>query len=1169
MRQITIHDSTRFIEERLRKSLGSATPIDQPLIDALCTHRDTLADNGIMLPPDANGRLDAGIISYLKAWPGQSAAKKEPFIFSLEESYKFRRDVSRAIGADLEGYEVAHELASITIEMTEATPWKADRDKANQAVATIVGGLDFNAGTAQVIRQLSEKYLDDPGLPDKVFKDREWPLPFPLVLKEELREIEFRRNPRVEQPDMHAIDQTANPYGAAATAKLLGLAFSGGGIRSASFNLGVLQRLSEHGLLTNVDYLSTVSGGGYIGTWFSAWVSRRDFRQISNWLSPTKHPDPTNPDLKPIQFLRRFSNYLTPQVGAFSFDTWAMAAVYLRNVILNLAILISGFGALLLLPRLVDVFWRAPQDSNAHGDWALFAGLGILVAEVIILAVHLNRANDVKASPTPSRADGFFGPLWVQGLCVAPLLICSYLLSWWAWSNICRADIYETGLTTWGLWIPVIVFGALSLSLSLVGGVMRSFKERLTWASSWFSIVILPLTAIGVAAVGWGLWHGYLAMLRMFVGMDSGPWHALAWGPPLFLGILSLTAIVQVGLLGVNFPDSGREWFSRLRGVTNIYNIFWLALCSAAIFGPLLFAKLGIWISAIGLGWIATTITSFSVGQSARTGQSKDKEPSVSPLQIIAKIGPPVFVVGFVWAIAIAEYLLLAHSALSSDHFFETLQTMYWTTFATQSPWDGKDWMLVAPAPLAILLAVVAAVLAWRVDINEFSLHNFYKNRLVRCYLGATNPKRAPNPFTGFDERDDIHLSFFKPSKGHTGPYHIINTTLNLSSGQDLAWQERKAASFIFTPSFSGYDLKRTPDHENAPEAGAPAKPTRSSLRSCAYRKTEQYGFPGGIPIGTAMAISGAAADPNQGFNTSPTVAFLMTVFDVRLGWWLGNPRRDDKSKLQSPVFGLAALISELLGSANDSSNFVSLSDGGHFDNMGLYELVRRRCRYIIVCDAEQDPQYQFGGLGMAIRKCRIDFGAEIEIDPSQLVPTVSGHRSGAHCAVGTIHYADDNTGVLLYIKSSLTGDEPEDLMEYSASHRDFPHETTADQWFAESQFESYRKLGYHAVDNALSPASMWVARDAGIAATQAEARTAEIFEALQNYWYPLNKGLRQHAIKHTETLNNIFAQLADTPGLYQLGSKLFPRQNWPPSTQPRDEEKEFYFCMNVIQLVL
>jgi len=176
---------------------------------------------------------------------------------------------------------------------------------------------------------------------------------------------------------------------------------------------------------------------------------------------------------------------------------------------------------------------------------------------------------------------------------------------------------------------------------------------------------------------------------------------------------------------------------------------------------------------------------------------------------------------------------------------------------------------------------------------------------------------------------------------------------------------------------------------------------------------------------------------------------------------------------MPTPTFGLGCLIQELFAGTNDESDYVYLSDGGHFDNMGLYELVKRRCGLIIVCDAEADPHYGFAGLSDAIKKCRIDLGIAIDIDTSPIVPNKSG-VSKQHYAIGRIHYekadVEAPVGKIVYIKSSLTGKEPADVATYKKRHSAFPHEDTANQWFTESQFESYRRLGYEAVYSTVFP---------------------------------------------------------------------------------------------------
>ena len=157
--------------------------------------------------------------------------------------------------------------------------------------------------------------------------------------------------------------------------RLTGLAFSGGGIRSATFNLGVLQALADLQLLRKFHYLSTVSGGGYIGSWLVAWILRRggNLEEISNSLRTAWRRYPGGESPEEVRFLRRFSNYLTPKLGWFGADTWTVIAIYLRNMLLNLTALVAGLAFVLMLPRVIGVMIVAPDGlAGRRGLAAIF-----------------------------------------------------------------------------------------------------------------------------------------------------------------------------------------------------------------------------------------------------------------------------------------------------------------------------------------------------------------------------------------------------------------------------------------------------------------------------------------------------------------------------------------------------------------------------------------------------------------------------------------------------------------------------------------------------------------------------------------------------------------------------------------------------------------------------
>jgi hypothetical protein len=203
-----------------------------------------------------------------------------------------------------------------------------------------------------------------------------------------------------------------------------------------------------------------------------------------------------------------------------------------------------------------------------------------------------------------------------------------------------------------------------------------------------------------------------------------------------------------------------------------------------------------------------------------------------------------------------------------------------------------------------------------------------------------------------------------------------------------------------------------------------------------------------------------------MGYHTSAVVAFLLTLFNVRLGWWFPSPALQ-ASRSASPWFSLRYLLKELFGGADDTSNFLMISDGGHFENLGAYELVRRKCRVIVISDAECDPDLHFSSLGSLIRMCEVDLGARIDLDLKELRLRGDASWSQQNFAVGRIVYEDAPEGVLIYLKASLTGSEDSAVLQYKASHPAFPHESTGDQFYGEDQFESYRRLGRQVADRA------------------------------------------------------------------------------------------------------
>jgi predicted acylesterase/phospholipase RssA len=357
-----------------------------------------------------------------------------------------------------------------------------------------------------------------------------------------------------------------------------------------------------------------------------------------------------------------------------------------------------------------------------------------------------------------------------------------------------------------------------------------------------------------------------------------------------------------------------------------------------------------------------------------------------------------------------------------------------------------------ARAGYSLIASAIALVIAlgWAIDPNLVSLHTFYRARLVRAYMGASNTKRITHDITESAPGDDLPLSALKNHE-RGGPYHLINTTLNLAGGRDLATAQRSAENFILSSLLCG------------------------SART-GYRRTEEY-MGNALTLGAAVAISGAAVSPNMGSATpSAALAMLLALFNVRIGFWAPTPDRR-RYKERQPRLWPVYLLRESLSQTNDLGNYCYLTDGGHFDNTALYALIERGCSRIVVVDDGADPAPCFGDIGQAIRRCRIDFGTEIELEVDAFLPPKKDKpEPDVHFVKGTIRYSDAHLeqlgyptdgdkldarwGDIYWIKPVVRAADSADVRQYKLQNGDFPQQTTADQWFDEAQFESYRRLG-------------------------------------------------------------------------------------------------------------
>ncbi len=379
-------------------------------------------------------------------------------------------------------------------------------------------------------------------------------------------------------------------------------------------------------------------------------------------------------------------------------------------------------------------------------------------------------------------------------------------------------------------------------------------------------------------------------------------------------------------------------------------------------------------------------------------------------------------------------------------------------------------WANMLMSLLGILHIVVAAILAALVlalarflPINNISIHRYYRDRLMESFMPDAEKVFACENTPEAELANQTGLHELNQDKDADGekiqlPYHLINTNIILVESDIAKFRGRGGDNFILSPLYSGSN-------------------------ATGWRNTEEY-CDGDITLPSAVAISGAAANPNagvagQGLSTNPVISILMSIFNLRLGYWASNPDPEfqpDQSAVPSyydPGFWEIFRRSHM----NESAEFVQLSDGGHFENLALYELLRRRAELIVVCDAGADPNYEFGDLANAIEKARVDFSAEIMINKAmlkELIPASKPAQDDMSYPVANKSYliADINygnhpvKGKLIYIKTALSRGITADIHGYKRTHPDFPDQTTVDQFFDEVQFEAYRELGRQIVQD-------------------------------------------------------------------------------------------------------
>ncbi len=382
-------------------------------------------------------------------------------------------------------------------------------------------------------------------------------------------------------------------------------------------------------------------------------------------------------------------------------------------------------------------------------------------------------------------------------------------------------------------------------------------------------------------------------------------------------------------------------------------------------------------------------------------------------------------------------------------------------------------------------MAVLTLVMLWFADVTSWSMHPLYKWRLARTFSvvrardGADSPagKAAQLPY-----EKPLTLSEFAPEQfpgsapGRPAfPELLVCAAVNVSD-QGTTPPGRSSLSFVFSPRRVGYP-GRVVVTRTAPWWRRLLYPAETELETVAYGPldidtTEYEGIVGtrrrrDITLSAAVAMSGAAIAPSMGKMTRAPYRFLLALTNVRLGVWLPNPANmpagcssDDGGGGRLPANPRQVrLLYEVTGRHRVRSKFLYVTDGGHIENLGLLELLRRRCTTIVCLDAAGGSTTRFSTLGEAIALAASELNVTVEIDPAVMGAQTDGVNDCDH-VTGTIHYPDGTTGTLVYGKALITAGSPWDVRAYGTKDPQFPVHPTTDQLFSGETFDAYQALG-------------------------------------------------------------------------------------------------------------
>jgi Patatin-like phospholipase len=766
-----------------------------------------------------------------------------------------------------------------------------------------------------------------------------------------------------------------------------GLGLSGGGIRSASLSLGVLQALAESDVLRRFDFISSVSGGGYIATSLQWWWGRpREDRSDPGTpiavfgVGPSDFPyGPARPGAPPdhvagqrgmdnLAFLRAHSSYLTAGNG-LSF--WSILGVLARTITISVLTWLPILTAFFVVVSIVG--WGV--DIVAH-KIELWSPLGPLV-----------KGRWTQRCAGDIQCDLTYPAIYALGLWLYYLLTAIFVLTAILFAFVSRApQDHRSRLRT-------VALAGLGAALAAVAIVVIEYSYSTLDVLATVVILLLSLYVLVSALIVISEWITTKSLNPSYYIRRSMEW---------LLGVTFIPTVAVLAWSTIPLMPSygwGNAAHVTLGGVVGL-----VSGVGSALYGYYTFLR---------------NIVPGLVGQ------------------IVSTIAGIVYL----YATCVVAYVLAA-------------MLLHYKNL----PIDWNVYLLIG----LVTVIFIAFGIGFFANINYVGFHRFYRDRLMETFM-PTDTSVTRMQATWSPVADDLSVAdlrrYFEPAPSpehwKPRPYPLINTNAILINDLNQKYASRGGDNFLISPLYIGSN-------------------------ATGWQDTIEYiDRNGPFTLASAMAASGAAANASAGYvgtgiTMNPLVSAVMSLLNIRLGLYSGNPIHRAARRVRTiPTFMMAGFFPGLIGALHRrDSAFLELTDGGHFENLGIYELVRRKLDVIMIVDGEEDPKISLTALVSAARRIEQDFGARIALfqgrGPERLVmyPGEKGYPLDVRYAkapfvVGEVIYNDGRRASLIYIKATLIKEIDFTTAGYLASNPTFPHQTTADQFFDPDQFDAYRSLGY------------------------------------------------------------------------------------------------------------